>query len=131
MELRVGVLDLPENLQVPLQPRIGVVGGDNVHLRDPPLGNILDDAEDLLVAHRIGIGILAAGTVGAELADVLADVRRVDVAVDVEIGLLPVQCLAAYIRQFAQVKKIQVIQRKRLVEADALARPDFFYDIHA
>ena len=130
MQLRMALLDFSENLQIPLQPRIGVMRGDDMHLFDPARGDIVRDGKNLLVAHRVGVGIFTAGTVSTEFADIFADIGRIDMTVDVEIGLFSVEFETPFVSKFPEGEKIKVVQRHRLIKGEPFAPFYFCYQIH-
>jgi hypothetical protein len=126
----VTLFDFAKNVEIPLQPRIGVVGGDDVHLFDIAGDDIVGDRQNLLMAHGVGVGIFAAGAVGAEFADIFADIGRVDMAVDVKIGPFAVKGFATLIGQFTEGKEVQIIQGEGLFEIETLMIFYFFDHIH-
>ena len=71
--------------------------------------------EDLLVAHDVAFGALEVGTEGAEGAAIDADVRRVEVRVDVVIGVVAVPALADEVGQLAQGEQVGLLLKGQAV----------------
>jgi hypothetical protein len=80
---------------------------DDVHLRRARVDRLLAAGEDLLVAHHVAAGLAEIGPEGAERAAVDADIRGIEVGVDVvpaEVAVLP---LPDEVGQFAQFMEIE------------------------
>ena len=81
--------------------------------------------EDLLVAHQVALGAAQVGAERAEHAAVDADVRRVQMRVDVVVGAVAVLPLADQVGQLAHFGQRHVgpIEELPVVERQAARRP--------
>jgi hypothetical protein len=80
---------------------------DDVHLGRTSLDRLLAAGKDLLVAHHVATGFAEVGPEGTERAPIDADVRGIEVRVDVvptEVAVLP---LPNEVGQFTQFVEIQ------------------------
>ena len=102
MQPRIRFMQQPEQIEIPIELLLMVQPADDVHLRRPAVDRLLPAGENLLVAHQVALGIAEIGAERAEDATVDADVRRVEVRVDVVIGRVAVLPLANEVGQLAQ-----------------------------
>ena len=121
----MGLFDLSEGSEVPIEARLGVVRRDDVDLSGSLGDGFVGDGQDLFVAQRILVGVFPAGAVGAEFADVFADVGGIDVAVDVEITLAPVFRFPDPRSEVPEAEKVQLVERFRFLGVEAFTRFDF------
>ena len=86
--------------------------------------------EDLLVAHHVALGVAQVGAKRAEGAAIDADVRRVQVRVDVVVGDVAVLPLADEVGQLADFvqRHIRAFEDEAVVEREPLAGFDLFAD---
>ena len=114
MERRMVVVQQPDDVEIPVVVPLVVQTADDVHLGRAGLDRFLAAGEDLFVAHHVAAGIAEVGTEGAERAPVDADVRGIEVGVDVvpaEVAILP---LADEVGQFAQFVQIEPLVPEHL-----------------
>ncbi len=79
---RMMLLDVAEQIHVPVELQVGVVTPLHQDLDGAQLLRLVDLGADLLVRQRVGLGVLGPAVERAEVAVGDADVRVVDVAVD-------------------------------------------------
>ena len=80
------------------------------------------------MTHRVLVGIFTAGTVGTELADILADIGRVYMTVDVEVGFLAMKLFSYGIRSFSKVEKVRIVKFQCFVEIYSSHTISFFIE---
>ena len=96
----------------------------------PAVDRLAPAGEDLLVAHRVALRVAQVGAERAERAAIDADVRRVEVRVDVVVGDVAVLPLADQVRQLAHFRQRHVgpLEHEAIVEREPLAGFDLFAD---
>src|SRR6185436_21194869 len=112
--------------QVPVEREVGVETADDVELGDRVPSLLGRVPVHVLVAHLPGVVLAGQGREAAELAvvGVDADVGRIDVPVDVEVGDVAVQAPPYRVGELAEVEDVrgrQAGQGVGGVEADAVA----------
>ena len=107
-----------------------VQAADDVHLGAAVVDRLGPAGEDLLVAHHVALRVAQVGAERAEHAAVDADVRRVEVRVDVVVGDVAVLPLADEIGQLAQLRQRHVgpLEHEAVVEREPLAGFDLLAD---
>ena len=107
-----------------------VQAADDVHLGAAVVDRLGAAGEDLLVAHHVALRVAQVGAERTERAAVDADVRRVEVRVDVVVGGVAVLPLADEVRQLADLGQRHVgpLEHEAVVERQPLAGFDFFAD---
>ena len=115
---------------VPVVLRLVVQAADDVHLGAAVVDRLLPAGEDLLVAHHVALGVAQVGAERAERAAVDADVRRVEVRVDVVVGGVAVLPLADEVGQLAELGQRHVgpLEHEAVVERQPLAGFDLVAD---
>ena len=86
VQLRIGVVQDADDVQVPLELHLVVQAADDVHLGAAVVDRFAAAGQDLLVAHRVPLRVAQVGAERAERAAIHADVRRVQMRVDVVVG---------------------------------------------
>src|SRR6185437_13603898 len=127
---RIGLVQNANDVQIPLVLHLVVQAADDVHLGAAALDRLAAALENLLVAHQITLRIAQVRTERAERAAIDADVRRVQMGIDVVVGEVAVLALADRIGQFAQFVEIdfRLIEKQSLIERQSLAGQDFAAD---
>jgi hypothetical protein len=131
LEVQVGVFVVndPNDVQIPLVRLQVVQSADDVEFGRPAFSGSHGPFEDLLVAHHVAAGGLQIGPEGAELAPVDADVRRVQVGVDVVIRGVAVLPFADGVGQLTEGEEIRfAFEGEAVVERQALVRVNFVAD---
>src|SRR6185295_7056410 len=117
LEVRVGeaLLQAAKHLQVPVEGEVRMQAADDVELGDPVAALVRRVGVDLLVAHLPGVVLAGKRGEAAKLTvvGVDADVGRVDVPVDVEVGDVAVQPAADRVGQPAQGEKVRRRQARQ------------------
>ena len=128
--LGVGLVQHADDVEVPVVLPLVVQAADDVHLGAAGLRRLGPTGEDLLVAHHVALRVPQVGAERAERAAVDADVRRVEVRVDVVVGRVAVLPLADEVRQLAHFRQRHLgrFEHEAIVEREPLAGFDFFAD---
>ena len=107
-----------------------VQAADDVHLGAAVLDRFGAAGEDLLVAHQVTLRVAQIGAKRAEHAAIDADVRRVEMRVDVVVGEVAVLALADEIGQLANFRQrhFGLLQHEAIFEREPLAGFDFVAD---
>ena len=86
-------------------------------------------SKGLFQRHGVGAGRIFLAAEGAQAAGRHADVRRIDVAIDVEVGLVAVHALAHEIRHPSHGENVAgAVKRERVGGIEPLAGHDFVVD---
>ena len=102
---------------------------DNVKLRDRLAVSGRCGLECLFQSHGVGAGRVFLSAKGAQTARRHAHIRGIDVAIDVEVGLVAMHTLADGIGHPAHGKNVAgAIQGEGVVNIQALAGHDFVMD---
>ena len=117
-------------LQVPVVFALMMQAADDVHFGAAVLDGFAAAGEDLLVGHQVTLGVAQIGAERAEHAAIDADVRRVEVRVDVVVGDVAVLPLADEVGELADFgqRDVGAFEDEAVVEREALAGFDFFAD---
>ena len=108
MQLRIGVVQHLQNMQIPIVILLVMQTADDVHLGAASLDRLLAASQDLLVAHHVALRLPQIGAEGAERAAIHADVRRIEVRVDVVVRDVAIDPLADQIGQRADLMQRHV-----------------------
>ena len=122
VERRIVVVEETDDVEIPVVVFLVVEPADDVHLGAAGVNRFFAAGEDLLRLHHIAAGIAEIGPEGAERAAVNADIRGVEMGVDVVIAGVAVFPLADEIRKFTELVEIDplVPQHLRLGSVEAL-----------
>ena len=124
-----GGLHRSEYVQVVLVGELRVHPGNHVDLGHGLVELIADLLSHLLGAHDVRALLAGKALEGAEAAELVADVRVVDVLVDVEVGQVSVETLANMVGQLAHHVNVRVVERHPVLEAQALPGDDLLRDL--
>src|SRR5580692_1364495 len=123
------LLEAADKLQIMIERQIRMEAADNVKFRGSFPNALFRALVDFFERERVRSWRVGIATEGAEFAVRHADVRRIDVPIDVEIGDVAVALLADVVRQPAHRKKIRrTIEGDAVVHIQAFAREDFCRD---
>ena len=106
MERGVGVVEDPDDVQIPVVVFLMVETAHDVHLGGARLHCLAAPGQNLLVAHHVAALVAQVGPEGAERAAVDAHVRGVQVRVDVVVADVAVFPLADEVREFAEFVEV-------------------------
>ena len=85
--------------------------------------------EGLFERHGVSAGRIFLAAKGAQAAGGYANIRGIDVAIDVEVGVVAMQALAHLIGQPSHRQDVPgLVEHRPIVGAQALARKDFVAD---
>jgi hypothetical protein len=127
MHARVALFQAAQHLAVPIEGELGMEAADDVELGNGFGVTVARLLPNLFERHGVRVGIANAFAEGAELATGDADVGGVDVAVDVEEGLLAVEALADEVRHPAYRQDVgRAVERQAVLSVQALAGFDLF-----
>ena len=122
MDLRKPLLQAAQHLAIPIERQLRMQAAHDVELGDRFAVAVAGAFPDLFERHGVRLGILGALSESAQAATGDADIGRIDVAVDVEIGDVAVQALAHAIRHPADAQQIgRAVERHAVVETQAFA----------
>src|SRR5580692_6124893 len=123
------LLEAADELQVMIESQVRMQAADDVKFRCTFSNALFRAFINLFEGERVSAGSVRITTEGAKFAMRYADVRRIDVAIDVVIGDIAVALLTHVVRQPSDRKKIGgTIQRDAVLHAQAFAGEDFFRD---
>ena len=129
VDLGRGLLHPADHVHVVRERQLVVQPADDVQLGRPPGVGLAGALLDLVLAHRVGAGVVHVGAEGAEVALVHAHVGGVEVRVDVVIAEIAVVALADEVRHLAQREQVgRRLQGQPVVEREALAGLDLLAD---
>ena len=136
MQLRIMVVQHPHDVQIPLELHLMVQPADDVHFGAAGVDGFLAASQNLLVAHQVAFGFAQVGPERAKNAAVDADIRRIQVRVDVVVGEVAVLPLAHQVGQLADLVQMHfgreqqhaVVQIVSRSPASTLARISFSDD---
>ncbi len=130
VQLGIGVVQQADDVDVPVVLPLVVQAADDVHLGAAVLDRLGAAGEDLLVAHHVALRVAQVGAERAEHAAIDADVRGVEVRVDVVVGEVAVLALADEVGQLAEFGQRHVgpLEHEAVVERQPLAGFDLFAD---
>src|ERR1019366_2907037 len=126
VHLRKSLFQARDQINVVLEWQVGVQAADDVKLRDRFGVTGSSGVPDFVQRHGVGArGILLAAE-GAQAAGGHANIGVVNVAVDVEVGDVPVHPLANVVRQPADRQDVTgAVKRQRVAARQALVRHHF------
>ena len=101
VELGVGFVQQADDVEVVVVFALVVQAADDVHFGAAVFDGFAAAGEDLLVVHQVTLRVAQVGAEGAEHAAVDADVRGVEVRVDVVVGGVAVLALADEVGELA------------------------------
>ncbi len=127
VQLGIGLVQDANDVDVPLVRHLVMQAADDVHLGAAVLDRLAAALQDLLVAHHVPFRVAQIGAESAEDAAVDADVRRIQMRIDVVIREVAVLALADDVGQFAQGVQVDFgpIQEQPVVERQPLAGQHF------
>ena len=126
MHLREALLQAAQHLAIPVERQLRMQSADDVKLGDRFGPASARGLPHLVERHRVRLRIARFLAERAQPAARNADIRRVDVAVHVEVRDVAVQPLADDVRHVAERQDVRrAIQRHAVVEAKPLAGLDF------
>ena len=116
MDLREALLEAGNQVEEILKWQIGMQPADDMELRDRFAVTRGSGFEGFIERHGVGAGSILLASEGAEAAGGHANIRRIDVAIDVEVGLVAMHALTHGICQPADGKDIgRTIERECIV----------------
>ena len=118
------------DVDVPIEIAHVVQPADDVHFGATVFDCFLPTGEDLLIAHHVTLRVAQVGAERTEYAAVNANVRWVEMRVDVVIGEVAVFALANEIGEFADFwqRHIGTLKYQPIFERKPLAGFDFVAD---
>ena len=123
VHLRKALLQAAQHLAVPVERQLRMQPADDVELGDRLAPALAGAVPDLFERHGVRLGIARLLAERAQPATRHADVGRIDVAVDVEVGDVAVQPLAHEVGQVAERQDVAgAVQRQAVLEATAARR---------
>ncbi len=126
VHLRESLLQSGDELQEVLERQIGMQASDNVELGHGFGVAGSGGLPDLLQRHGVGAGPVFLAAKGAEAAGGYADIRGIDVPVDVEVSHVPMHALAHMIRQPANGQDVgRTVKGQCVIAVEALSGQDF------
>ena len=105
---REGRVQLGEQVAIPVERLVGMDSADDVQFGAAVFGRLSAPGENLLVGHQERLLVARLATIGAELAAIEADVRRVEVGVEVVVDDVAVLPAADLVGQFAQPVEVDI-----------------------
>src|SRR5258708_10283462 len=115
MHARAALFKAADELKEMIERQIRMQSAHDVKFRCAFADALLGAVVDLFKSERVGAGSVGIAAEGAQLAMCDADVRRIDVAVDVVIGDVPVALLADVVCEPADGQQI-----RRAIQHDAV-----------
>jgi hypothetical protein len=130
MQRRVGIVENADQIQVPLERFLMMQTTDDVHFGAAILDRLAAPLEHLKVAHHVSLGIAQIAAERTKHAAIDANVRGVQMRVDVVISDIAVLPLAHQIGELADFVQIGGVAKKKLAigSAEALAGLGFTAD---
>ena len=130
MQLRIGLVQDADDVQIPVELHLMMQPADDVHLGAAVVDRFASAGQDLLVAHGVPLRVAQVGAERAERAAIDADVGRVQMRVDVVVGEVAVVALAHQVGQFAHLvqRHFRAIEEQAVVERQPLAGFDLGTD---
>ena len=129
MDLREALLQATQHFAIPVERQFRVESTDDVELGDRFGIAFARAVPDLVERHRVSLGIFLAFAERAQSATGDADIGRIDVAIDVEIGHFAMHALAHDVRQVADAEQIVRSEKsKAVVEIEPFASQNFQMD---
>jgi hypothetical protein len=130
VQVREVLVERADDAAVPLVFGLMVEPADDVELSAAVVDRLLSPLADLLLVHEVALRRAEIGAERAERATVDADVRGVEVGVDIVVGGVAVLPLADEIGQFAHLgqRGVVAVERKAVFERQPLAGFDLFAD---
>ena len=126
MHLRKALLQAGAEIEEILKRQVGMQSADDVKFGDRLGVSGSRGFERLFERHGVGAGRVFLAAEGAQAAGGHANVRRIDVAVDVEIRLVAVHALAHGVGHPAHGENVAgAVEGERVVGVQALAGEDF------
>ena len=127
---RIGLVQNADQVQIPVVRHLMMQPADDVHFGGAAVDRFLPAGQDLLVAHQVALRVVQVGAKRAKHAAIDADVRGVQMRVDVVVGAIAVLALADQVGQLAHVVQRHVgpVQKQPVVERQPLAGLDLFAD---
>src|SRR2546422_458103 len=125
MKLRIFAPQRRQQVREITEREFCVKSAGNVQLSCAFVYSLTRDAQRILNAVRVGIGLTRGAVKAAKLAVHIADVRGIEMTIDVEIGGAPVTAPAHRISQLAQgIQIIGTVKRYAIFESQPLAGLD-------
>ena len=130
MQPGIGLVQDADDVDVPVVLHLVVQPADDVHLGRAAIDRFLPASQNLLVGHQIALGAAQVGAKRAEDAAIDADVRRIQMRVDVVIGGVAVLPLADQVGQLADFvqRHLGLVEQQAVVERQPLAGLDLAAD---
>ena len=129
VDFRKPLLEPAQHLAVPLQRQLRMQAAHDVKLRDRLAPSLAGVPPHLFERHGVGLRVVHALPEGAQAAARHADVRGVDMAVDVEIRHVAVLALAHQVGHVAHPQDVAgTVQRHAVLERQPLACLDLRAD---
>ena len=103
---------------------------DDVHLGTSVVVGFLSSGDDLFVAHRVTLGVSQIGAERAETAAIDADVRWVQVGVDIVVTHIAIDLLAFPVGQFTHCVQgnLGIVEENAVIEAQTASLLDLVAD---
>ena len=123
-------MELFEDASVPVVTEFVVQSADDMHLGTAVIVGFLASGDDLLVAHRVTLGVSQIGAERAETAAIDANVRWVQVGIDVVVTDIAVDLLAFPVGQFAHCVQgnLGIVKKNPIIEAQTAPLLDLVAD---
>ena len=123
MQTRIRFVQDLDDIEIPFDRHLVMQAADDVHLGATVFHGLGAPFENLFVAHQVPARVLQIGTKRAEDAAIDADVRRVQMRVDVVIRIVAIDPLADDVGQRAKLVEIDLgrIEMQPVVERESLA----------
>ena len=130
MQLGIGLVQDADDVHVPVVAALMVEAADDVHLGAAVFDGFGPAGDYLLVAHCVTLWVAQVGAKRTEDAAVDADVRRVEMCVDVVVREVAVLALADKIGELADFRQRRCgrLQHEAIFEREPLAGFDFVPD---
>ena len=129
VHLREALLQARAQIQEILKWKIGMQSADDVEFGDGLGVSGGCGLESFFQRHGVGAGRVFLAAEGAQTAGGHADVGRIDVAVDVEVGLVAVHAFAHVVGQPADGEDVAgAVEREGVLLAEAFAGQHFLLD---
>src|SRR5712691_1093913 len=129
MNLRKALLQARDEIEKILKWQVGMQSADNVKFRNRLGVSRCGGLECFFERHGVGAGRILFASEGTQTASRYADVGGINVAVDVEVRLIPVHAFTHMIGQPTDSEDVTgAVQGERIVKIKPLVRQDLFRD---
>jgi hypothetical protein len=129
VDLRKAFLQTGNEIEKILKRQVGMQSADDVELRHRFAVSGSGGLVGLLQRHRVGARRILLSPKSAETAGRHADIRWIDMPIDIEVRLVPMQALADVIREPSHGKNVaSPVKNKRVVTGQAFACQNFLGD---